>query len=171
MKGWYFSNVDCKLRYGDGRKIEANITHTVDVEPVLCKSGLHASKRLLDALDYAPGPYIWRVKLGGKIEHDDDKSVATERSYLWGFDATDILRDYARRCALDVIHLWDAPDIVVRYLKTGDESIRAAAWDAAWAAAWYAAWAAARTAARGSQNRCLTAMISAAYKKGANNGT
>jgi len=82
----------------------------------------------------------------------DDKISATERKYLWGFDATDTLWRFARLCALDVVHLWDAPDIVVRYLKTGDESIRDAAWDAARAAARFAArdaaWAAARAAAR-----------------------
>jgi hypothetical protein len=71
-------------------------------------------------------------------------------------------RNFACWCALQVIHLWDAPDIVVRYLKTGDESLKAAAWTAAWAAArtaartaaqataqaavWNIAWAAARAA-------------------------
>ena len=49
--------------------------------------------------------------------------------------------------ALDVIHLWGAPDVVVRYLKTGDESIRSAALDAARTAARTAVWAAARAAA------------------------
>jgi hypothetical protein len=62
------------------------------------------------------------------------------------------MRLFARRVALDVIHLWDAPPIVKEYLETGDESKRAAAWaaarDAAWDAARDAAWAAARDAAR-----------------------
>lgn len=31
---------------------------------------------------------------------------------------------FVRMCALRVIHLWDAPEIVIRYLNTGDESIR-----------------------------------------------
>jgi hypothetical protein len=38
--------------------------------------------------------------------------------------------------------LWDAPEFVVKYLKTGDVKLRAAAGDArdaAWAAAWDAA--------------------------------
>jgi hypothetical protein len=39
-------------------------------------------------------------------------------------------REFARRCALDVIHLCEAPDIVKDYLKTVDEEIREAAWDA-----------------------------------------
>ena len=84
---------------------------------------------------------------------------------LWCLRASDapkdIMRLFARLCALDVIHLWDAPSLVRQYLETGDESLRkkavaaskAAAWDdagasavaAAWASsAWAAAWAAAR---------------------------
>lgn len=55
---------------------------------------------------------------------------------LWGFDATPIYRQFALDVALDVVHLWDPPPIVLRYLKTGDESIRARvgalAFDAAW---------------------------------------
>ena len=36
------------------------------------------------------------------------------------------------------IYLWEAPDIVIRYLKTGAEALRDAAWIAAWDA-WDAA--------------------------------
>ena len=56
-----------------------------------------------------------------------------------------------RRYALDVVHLWDAPPEVIEYLKTGDESLRAAASAAASAAARAAvraAGAAANAAAR-----------------------
>jgi hypothetical protein len=37
-------------------------------------------------------------------------------------------REFSRRCALDVIHLCVAPPVVKKYLKTGDETIREAAW-------------------------------------------
>ena len=50
-----------------------------------------------------------------------------------------MLRKFARLCALDVIDCWDAPDVVIEYLKTGDEFIRNAARDAVWAAS-DAAW-------------------------------
>ncbi|MBU0944485.1 MAG: hypothetical protein KKE53_08530 [Proteobacteria bacterium] len=167
VKAWHFSTADKCLRYGDNRIILKGITHRIKWPwtdenrkvwdgPSLCNAGLHGSKKIINALQYAPGPYIWRVELSGAMVVGDDKIAATERKYLWGLDATDILRRFARLCALDVIHLWYAPDIVIRYLKTGDESIRAAARDAAWDAAWDAAraeardaaWAAARDAAR-----------------------
>ncbi len=131
MKAWYFSNSDCRLRHGDNRIIKAGITHTVDCEPILCKQGLHGSVNILDALSYARGPRIWRVELNGNVIKSDDKAAATERPYLWGYDATDVLRHFARLCALDVIHLWKAPDVEMRYLKTGDEDLRHAAWCAA----------------------------------------
>ena len=133
---WYFSAADRRLRYGDGREIKAGVTHEVEGTPELCQRGLHASIDPLQALDYAPGPIIWRVRLSGVIVRGDDKLVATRRKYLWGYDATDMLRAFACKCALDVIDKWDAPAIVREYLETGDESKRAAAWAAAWDAAW-----------------------------------
>lgn len=152
MKAWYFSNSDCRLGYGDGRQIKAGVTHSVNRAPVLCRYGLHGSVNILDALRYAPGPYVWRVNLSGNMDIGSDKIAATSRTYLWGMDATNVMKKFSRLCALDVVHLWDAPDAVIRYLKTGDDSIKDAAWDAArnaaWAAAWDAALAAARNAAR-----------------------
>jgi hypothetical protein len=59
-----------------------------------------------------------------------------------------MLREFARWCALQVIHLWDAPDVVRQYLETGDESLRAAARAATRAAARNAARNAACDAAR-----------------------
>ncbi|MCB7127908.1 MAG: hypothetical protein J3T61_00015, partial [Candidatus Brocadiales bacterium] len=101
----------------------------------------------------------------------------SERTVLWRLDIEDLLRDFTRRCALDVVDLWDAPDVVVRYLKTGDESLRDAARaaardakDAARAAARDAkdaagaAARAAKDAAGAEQNRRLTSMIMAARK-------
>jgi hypothetical protein len=148
MKAWHF--VSDTLR--DGRPVPADGEVLVHEGPLkLCASGLHASKNILDALQYAPGSIICRVEVGGEIIHGYDKLVCSERTILWRASGEQVLGQFARMCALDVLHLWDAPDIVVQYLKTGDESIRAAARDASDAArdaAGDAAGAAARTAAR-----------------------
>lgn len=56
----------------------------------------------------------------------------TSKSALWGYDAAPVLYQFARETALGVAHLWHTPPIVLRYLKTGDESIREAASAAAW---------------------------------------
>jgi len=112
----------------------------------MCRSGYHASVHAIDALDYAPGPWVSLVEVDGTIEYGEDKLVATRRRALWCYDATEVLRLFARQCALDVAHLWEMPDVVRQYLETGDESIRVAAWynakDAASDAARYAAWSA-----------------------------
>ena len=141
---WHF--VGDTLR--DGRPIPADgvtLKHKGKLE--LCASGLHASERLIDALQYAPGPILCRVKMGGTIKKDSDQLVARQRTILWRVNSTDMLREFARQCALDVAHLWNMPPVVRQYLETGDERFRAAARDATRDAAWDAAWAAARDAA------------------------
>jgi len=158
MKAWHFTNGALR----DGRPLPAIgewLRHDGPIEP--CHSGLHASEKLIDALRFAPGGTLHRVTLRGEImEHDGDKLVARERRIEWTLPSDvmePLLRPFARWCALQVIHLWSAPDVVRRYLETGDESLRDAAWDAArdaardaaGAAAWDAAWAAAWGAAGG----------------------
>lgn len=101
---------------------------------VMCDRGLHASKQILDALDYAPGPLVHRVRLGGKVIEGDDKIVAEERTILWSIRDEKVMKrilcEFARWCALQVAHIWDAPQVVVEYLETGDGSKRDEAWNA-----------------------------------------
>jgi len=131
--GWYFSETSLRLQRGDYRKVTPGITHTVnEADLSIYKYGLHASKRLLDALYYALGPYVWRVRLSGRILSNDDTLCASNREYLWGYDASEVLSRFARNEALRVIHRWDAPDIVVNYLETGRESLRVEAAAAIW---------------------------------------
>jgi hypothetical protein len=157
-----------RLRYDDNREIRVGETLTVETtkyDLMLCEYGLHACPRLWDCLDYAQGTVICKVTLGDTIiaPANENKVVSNARTVIAMTTAAEgerILREFARWCALQVIHLWDAPDVVRRYLETGDESLRdaarAAAWDAAGAAAWdaagaaagAAAWDAARAAAR-----------------------
>jgi len=170
VMAWHF--VGPTLR--DGRPVPADgewLEH--DGPMAMCKSGLHASRKILDALRYAPGNTICRVECEDVVEEQDDKLMCRRRRILWQVDGEALLRDFARRCALDVIHLWDAPKVVVRYLKTGDESsrdaaratARAAARAAARDAAWATAGATARDAARAAQNRRLTSMVHHAHRK------
>lgn len=170
MKTYYhFCRSDRKLGYSDGRTIKVGETLIAKGKIELCENGMHASERLIDALSYAPGPVLCKVALGGEIIAGNDKVVAENRTVLAMADVSDILRKFARKCALDVIDLWDAPDIVERYLKTGDESIRvaagAAAWDAAIAAARAATWAAAMNAARAADGAAAEAADGAAARE------
>lgn len=115
-------------------------------KPILCEQGLHFSLHPFDALQYAPGPLLHRVLVGGIVVHGEDKGVCTERTILASIDATSLLRKFACDEALRAQSTY-APDIVRRYLITQDESLREAAWVAALRAGWYAACGAARGAA------------------------
>ena len=138
MKGWYFSRESKRLRYGDERLIEVGTTHQVEGEPVLCEHGLHASKRLIDALRYAPGCTLWRVKLSKNVVRGDDKAVALKRRYLEEYDARPMLVEFTQWCAKRARKQADANDV-----NDADYAIYTAA--AAYAA--YAAYAAAADAA------------------------
>jgi len=145
ITGWHFAG--SALR--DGRPLPKDgewLIHEGDV--VICETGLHASRRVIDALQYAPGSTICRVTCRGIVTEQGDKLVCRGRRIDWRIeDGDEVLRSFARKAALSVIHLWNAPDVVRRYLETGDETLRGAARDAAWDAAWAAARAAARDAA------------------------
>ena len=106
---------------------------------VMCKSGLHASRHPFDALPYAPGATLCLVECDDIAEEQVDKLVCAKRRIIARFDATELLWQMARWSALQVIHLWDAPQVVHDYLTTGDESLRAAARAASWTAAMAAA--------------------------------
>ena len=168
IKAWHF--VGDTLR--DGRPIPRNgswLRH--DGRVAICESGLHASRRPWHALQYAPGTVLCYVECRGDIHEYDDKLVCRERRIIMRADVTETLRFFARMQALSVIHLHREcpPDVVLDYLITGDESIRAAAWDAvraavraaawdaAWAAAYDAAWAAASVAASAAASAAATA--------------
>lgn len=160
IQGYHFTSDTLR----DGQpipKVGEWLVHDGDVIP--CKLGLHASEHPFDALTWAPGNLLHKVELRGDLQSQGDpvdKWVGRERRIIASADAEKMLRKFACDCALSVVHLWNPPQIVLDYLKTQDESKRAAAWDAAWAAEWDAArdaawdaawddaaWAAAREAA------------------------
>jgi hypothetical protein len=151
---WHF--VGTTLR--DGRPVPPDGEPLIhDDEIVPCQQGLHASVRLLDALQYAPGETLCRVSCTGTVVYEDDKLVCSERTILWRIDATQLLREFARKCAADVARLWDMPSVVREYLETGNEVLRAAACAAAWAAARDTADAAADAAVRAAANAAVRA--------------
>ena len=160
---WHFVPTDRRLRWDTRELVEVGKTITVDGKLKMCEWGLHASKRVLDALEYSPGPIACLVTLSDDVIHADDKSVASSRTCIAMVNATDILWQFARASALSVLHKWDAPQIVIDYLLTDREDLRDAARDAAWAAArvaaradaWVFARDAAWAAARNEQNDVL----------------
>jgi hypothetical protein len=168
VQAWHFTDGP---RLRDGRKLPRVgrwLKHDVEKDgPVeICSSGLHASRRLLDAVTYAPGSLLHRVEVDVVDEHDD-KLVGSRRRILYTVEAAPILRAFARAVTLKaVLANWPetyepaARALVLKWLKDGDEetrsaaesaarsAARSAAESAAWSAARSAAWSAARSAAR-----------------------
>ena len=143
------------------------IGHTLrmDGDPVMCERGFHWSLRPSEALRYAPGPLLHRVRYSGKFLLGNDKGVSTERTILAAFDATYLMRRFAADQALSVAHLWDMPVIVREYLTDLDKEKRVAARAAAGAAGAAArvagAWIAARIAVRAERAAALDVLEAA----------
>lgn len=167
-KGWYFLPNDEKL-WGNGNlprsphsETRGEQPYSIIGNPTICKEAMHAYRRAITAVRYAPdsrGLIVCRVRLGVEIIENDDRAYAPEHTVLWMADATRALHEFALWCAersLRAAHVtdercWDALDAKRRWLNgtaTDDElaAARAAADDATADAAWTAVWAAMATA-------------------------
>ena len=191
MLAWHWLAANRRLQYGTREVVEAGRTYRAEGPLVMCRNGMHASTRALDALSYAPGPVVSRVELLGERLDASDKSCARERPVLWIADAATVLHEFACAVAMDALHLteargagvdpcsWAAIETKRRWLRgeATDAELRAAwsaAWSAAWraarsaawsaeSAAWSAAWSAARSAAWRAESAARSAAQSAAW--------
>ena len=166
MKGkhircWHFVAQDKRLRWGSRAVVEEGKTYRVKGPLVMCEKGLHGSRSLIDALQYAPGTWICLVEIWGDVQEQPDKLVGRNRKVLRMIDGARLLHEFAcdvaeialKRAKVKDKRCWAAIEIKRKWLdgKATDEELAAArdaAWDAASAAASAAAWDAARAAAR-----------------------
>ncbi len=88
--------------------------------------GLQAFEHPYDALMSAEGCLLHFVKLEGELLQGIYRGgwVGRRRLIVKTIDATSILDEFARWCALQAIHHWDAPKEVYRCLETNDPDIR-----------------------------------------------
>jgi hypothetical protein len=153
---WHFLSDDRCLRFGGRKKVSAGQIVRVKGPPVLCEHGLHGSRRAIDALGYAPGSIVCRVRIGGDIVRGTDKLAGTARTILAMADATAVLHEFACWCAERALKSANVNDpVFLAAIETKRRWMRGAATaadlEAARSAAWSAAWtarSAARTAAR-----------------------
>ena len=164
--GWHFTEAQHHGR--DGWPLQKVEELPTGIKPILCEIGLHASKSALDALSYAPGPFVSRVRLEGTVVVGDDKACATRRVRLAGpVDASRELRLFAADCAEHVLPIFEkeypgddrprkAIEVARRFAEgeaspeelrdardsAADSVSESAADSVVWAAAWAAAWAA-----------------------------
>jgi hypothetical protein len=162
---WHFLAADRRMA-NETEIVKPGYIYTTIGGLKLCESGLHASVCAIDAIKYAPGPVVCRVRCSGEIIDGGDKIVCRNREVLWMANADSILRLIATECVRKTpLHdgrtVWDlltdprsrnAVEVAEKFAHgkaTREElaAARAAAWDAARAAARAAAWDAARAAA------------------------
>jgi hypothetical protein len=178
IRCWHFLSADRRLRWGTRKVVEAGKTYSCKFpyrgfsRPTLCEAGMHGSRRIIDALQNAPGPVICEVDIWGDVVEGSDKLCGTHRHVLWLYDATMVLHEFACRVAEEALRrdgvtdkrCWSAIATKRRWMRgeTTDAEllvVQDAARDAARAAAGaavryaaryaagYAAWDAARYAA------------------------
>jgi hypothetical protein len=176
MKAWHFLQDNGRLQWRCGRAWKPKVGQTLKVDADklrMCSYGLHASKKIIDALRYAPGSLICRVELGGTIIKDDDKVCASERTIIAMADATNVLHEIAcwsaeqalkkikkpdprSFAAIQAKRKWLRGEITDAELSAARSAARSAAWSA-WSA--WSAGSAAESAAWSAQNRQLTKMV------------
>jgi len=102
---WHFLKDDGSYCWGRGTPPPGGIeTINVALRPLkLCCWGLHASRNILDALEYAGGALLRRVELSGEIREDGDKICASTRRELWRMDIADVLHEFGYWCAERVV--------------------------------------------------------------------
>jgi hypothetical protein len=176
MIGYHFTGTVLR----DGRPIPPIGEWLEHYGPITPSSGLQASEHPFDALTYAHGRFLHRVELDGDGEivphgYRVDLHFGRRRRILASIDATELLRDFARWCAVQVFALWNTPTIVQRYMETVASSLRNDDRDDVWAvareaAAWHVmvafndpvAWRDVRENQRGR----FAEMVDAAFAKG-----
>lgn len=95
MRAWHFLRATEEHPTGvlrDGRPAPPDgewLEHDGPVE--MCASGLHVCKRVIDALNYAPGMICCYVDLRDVVEQRDDKCVGRRRKIIWRVDASNVI--------------------------------------------------------------------------------
>lgn len=81
MLAWHFLDNN-KLRTGE-RAPKDGVPLEFKGKVAICESGLHASESIRDALNYAPGLTLCRVRCAKIVTKHDDKFVCRKRTILW----------------------------------------------------------------------------------------
>ena len=91
---WHFLHESGRLQYDDnrkpkkGRRLRTKSRRAI----MVCQNGMHASKVIGNALKYAPGAILCRVKIEGEIAHDCDKLAGRYRTILEMIDFAPYLK-------------------------------------------------------------------------------
>jgi len=140
IAAWHFLPANGRTQYSNELVTVGSILH-VPGEIEICDRGLHASRRAIDALQYAPGPIVCKVLVWVAVQEQSDKLVGAYRQCVSMGDATNTLHEFAcyvAEAALLIAEVkdqrcWNAIEAKRAWMRG---EINDAQLDAATAAAW-----------------------------------
>ena len=94
VRAWHFLPETYRTRFSN-EPVTAGTVLRVRPPLGLCQRGLHGSRRVLDALNSAPGPILCRTEHRGTIVEGHDKLCSSVREVLWTLDARWHLLEFA----------------------------------------------------------------------------
>lgn len=110
----------------DGKPLSAiGVEQRYDAAIVPYKTGLYASRRLLDALPYGTGSVVTQVSVASIEQEWEDKLVCRSRTALWRVDAEQAFRTFARQCAWECAGLAKLSAAAIEFLRNGGDSLAA----------------------------------------------
>lgn len=144
-------------RKPNGFKFKKGVWHKHEGDIKICKQGFHASKNIIDAMNYVNCGYVAKVQVRGKSEKENDKECWSEMKIVewkkWTKKDSVSLTTYAAELCIDNFEKkypndkrpCEAIEAAKKWLKNPTEKNRSAAESAAWSAesaAASAAWSA-----------------------------
>jgi len=168
---WHFLRDNGRTQFGD-IEVKKGQVYRADGMLELCRNGMHASVKAIDALNFANGALISRVEIRPPYLIGNDKLCGRARKVLWIMDVTALLYEFACREALRALRKANVTDIrcydaiaTRRLWLAGKAS--GSDLNSAWAAAWAAAGAEARAASTAAATYAVTAVATAAARAAA----
>ena len=104
---YHFLNTNMMAAKGLESPWQVGETRAITTKPIMWKRGYHASPTPYDALQYALGPVLCEVTLGGTILTYSDKSVAQSRTLIAAIDVTPELGAWVCDCAERVLYIFE----------------------------------------------------------------
>lgn len=103
IMAWYFLREDFRLKKGEWpRAVRPGVTYVHG-----CGGDVQAKRRVIDALQFAPGPIVCGVQCWGHMAQSngyyvipgEEDVVCKKHMVLWRIDATRVLREFSIWCA------------------------------------------------------------------------
>lgn len=136
-KIWWNCGNDFKINDGDSKLIilggakESKIQEEIKLGNETGKWGSNGSKTPIDALSFRRGSQFYYCDLevfhcelledpfAGRVK----EMIGLKRTHLSGIDASVLLRNFAKRVALDIAQLWNPPSFILDYLNSDNEDL------------------------------------------------